>query len=192
MVEDAERWSQGGSRPRVTRKRRDSIVELAFLRCFLAWERFLEDSFILYLLGKTPPRGRKPTRFALPPDTRTAQELVAGSRKYATWDEPQTMTRAKLYFRGGRPYAGAIEPRQHLLRDARTIRNAIAHDSQSARRRFEELVRSKLGTLPSGTTVGRFLCTDEPGHVPQRAFFELYVHGMKVVAREIVPEPRQR
>ena len=163
------------------------MVELAFLRSFLAWERFLEESFLLYLLGKRAPRGRQPRRFAMPPDAKAARELVLGSRRYATWDGPATLDRAKVFFRAGRPYANAIEPRRYLLQEVQTVRNAIAHQSEVARRKFEKLVRDKLGTLPPKTTVGKFLTTAVSGSIPTRSFLELYLDEMALVAREIVP-----
>ena len=192
LAEDAQRWSGAGSRPYITRRRSDSMVELAFLRSFLAWERFLEESFILYLLGKQPPRGSRPRRFAMAPDAKAAQEFVCEGRGYTTWDGSSTMTRARRFFRGGRPYTNAIEPRRHLLSEAQTIRNAIAHESQAARQRFETLVRDKLGTLPPKTTIGRFLSTQIPGSVRVESYFAFYLDGMRSVAREVVPEPSTR
>lgn len=163
------------------------MVELAFLKSFLAWERFLEESFVLYLLGKRAPRGRKPHRFAVPPDTRAARDLISGNRPYAKWDGGATLERANVFFRGGRPYTTAIEPRRHLLHEAQTIRNAIAHESQRARQQFETLVRTKLGTLPPKATVGIFLTTAVPGSVPAQSFLEYYLYGMESVACQIVP-----
>ena len=165
LVVDVQRWSGAGTRPYITQSRRDLMVELAFLKSFLAWERFLEESFVLYLLGKCAPRGRKPHRFAVPPDTRAARDLISGNRPYVKWDGTATSDRAKVFFRGGRPYTTAIEPRRHLLQEAQTIRNAIAHESERARRLFEALVRNKIGTLPPKTTVGIFLTMGVPGAV---------------------------
>ena len=187
LATDVQRWSGTGSRPYITETRRDSIVELAFLRSYLAWERFLEESFILYLLGKRAPRGRQPRRFAMPPDAKTAREFVQGGREYAKWDGAATLDRAKVFFRAGRPYANAIEPRRHLLREVQIVRNAIAHQSETARRKFEKLVRDKCGTLPPKTTVGKFLTTTVSGSNPAKSFFELYLDEVVMVAREIVP-----
>ena len=188
LARDSQRWANAGAVRRITVKRRDSMVELAFLRSFLAWERFLEESFLLYLLGKRPPFGRTPRRFAMPPDGRAARDFILEGREYAKWDESSTTTRAKRFFRAGQPFAGAIESRRHLLKEARTIRNAIAHESLSARDKFEQLVRGKLGILPPGTTIGGFLVTQVPRRTPPMLFFEFYLDGIRSVVGEIIPQ----
>ena len=187
LVADVQRWSGPGTRPYITQNRKDLMVELAFLKSFLAWERFLEESFVLYLLGKRAPRGRKPHRFAVPPDAKAARELISGNRPFAKWDGAATLDRASLFFRGGRPYTTAIEPRRHMLKEAQTVRNAIAHESQRAQQLFEALVRNQLGTLPPKATVGWFLSTPVPAVVPPQSFVEHYLYGMESVACQIVP-----
>src|SRR5258708_22562925 len=73
----AHLWSitgMPGAQPLISRKRRDSMTELAFLRDFLAWETFLERSFTLYLSGQQPTRGRPPHRYTFPPNLRASME----------------------------------------------------------------------------------------------------------------------
>ena len=69
----------------------------------------------------------------------------------------------------------------------KTVRNAIAHDSASARDKFEEMVRNELKTLPPNTTVGSFLLTTKPKTTPPISFFESYLDSIIKVADEIVP-----
>ena len=60
------------------------MTELAFFRAFLGWEVFLEESFILYLAGQKPSRGRAPYRYTFPPNQKTAMDwLVPEGRPYA-------------------------------------------------------------------------------------------------------------
>src|SRR6266545_5078995 len=85
LATDALSWSSPGAKPQISIKRRDSMTELAFLRAYLAWESFLEESFILYMLGQRAPRGRPPYRFAYPPSRRFAEEwIVTEGREYAS------------------------------------------------------------------------------------------------------------
>lgn len=178
-----------GGRPVITQKTRDQMTEMAFLRSFLAWESFVEESFILYLFGQRPPRGRTPYRYAFPPNFRTATEWVVPERRsYAEWTSAQDVSRrAERFFRDGRPFAPVLMSNHHMLEEVRTIRNAIAHRSLSTRLKFETLVRNKLGALPPNVTVGAFLATTLPASTPPVSFFESYVGRIHLAAQQIVP-----
>ena len=167
LAADAYRWASPAPPrrgPSISTKRRDSMTELAFLRAFLAWEAFLERVFILYLSGQRPPRGRAPHRYAFPPNQIAAKEwVVPEGRDYAEWTvAAKVSARAERFFRDGHPFTPVLRSNQHVLDEARLIRNAIAHESESARYKFENVVRTKLGTLPPNATVGGFLGTIVP------------------------------
>src|ERR1017187_1752751 len=152
LATDAYRWSLSsgaGKSPLISRHRKDSLTELAFLRAFLAWEAFLEESFILYLAGASPPRGRPPKRYAFPPNQQIAMDwVIPEGDRYAKWTIASAVSnRAERFFRAGRPFAPILRSNQNVLEDARILRNAIAHASISTQQKFETLVRAKLGTL---------------------------------------------
>jgi len=162
---------------------------MAFLRAFLAWEVFVEESFVLYLTGQSPPRGKAPRRFAFPPDFKTATEwVIPEGRAYAGWTVPQHVSnRAERFFRDGKPFAAVLRGNQTTLEESRTIRNAIAHKSMGARDKFEALARPKLGgILPPNLTVGAFLGTTVPGSAPPISFLESYVAKIESAAGLIV------
>jgi len=192
LADDAYLWSAPGAhgtRPYISLRRRDSIVEMAFLRTFLAWEVFVEESFILYLCGQKPPRGRAPFRHAFPSNLEVAIKwVIPEGRAYARWNVVGDVSqRAERFFRDGRPFAAVLRGNQNVLDETLTIRNAIAHRSTSARLKFENLVRPKLGTLPPKLTVGGFLGTTAPGSSPPVSFLEFYVGKVDLAARQIVP-----
>jgi hypothetical protein len=189
---DAYQWSlpgAHGAHPYISRKRRDHITELAFLHAFQSWEVFMEKSFILYLWGRKPPRGRPPKRYAYPPDFRTAaQWVIPEGRDYAQWTHAQDVReRAERFFKDGRPFSPVLSGNQNLLEEARKIRNAIAHRSTSARVKFEKLARAKLGALPPNLTVGGFLGMTAPGTAPPASFLESYIDKIDLAARLIIP-----
>lgn len=185
---DAHRWSQPGAHPHISRKRRDYITEVAFLRAYLAFESFLEEAFILYLLGQRPPRGRAPHRYTIPPNRQAADEwVVPEGRPYASWNTQYTMLRAQRFFRGGGHFKAPLQGSQAALEEAKTIRNAVAHESSSAQEKFERLVRNRLGTLPPGTSPGSFLATTVPGSTPPESFLDSYLSRIELVATQIVP-----
>jgi len=165
------------------------MTELAFLRAFLAWEVFLEKSFVLYLSGQKPPRGRAPYRYTFPPDQKAAIAwLVPEGRSYTNWTiAADVRTRAERHFRDGSPYAHVLRGNQSVLDETQTIRNAIAHESRSAHERFEKLVRIKLSTVPHNLTVGGFLGTTMSGSSPPVSFLEFYINKIDFAARQIIP-----
>ena len=192
LAADAQTWSlpgAHGARPYISTKRRDHITEMAFLRAFQAWEVFVEESFILYLWGHKPPRGRAPSRYAFPPSHRTAMEwVIPEGRDYAQWTVAQHVTeRAERFFKAGGPFSPVLKGNQNALDEIRTIRNAIAHKSLGARLKFEKMVRDKLSVLPPKLTVAGFLSTTEPKSTPPIVFLEYYIGRIDSAARQIVP-----
>lgn len=174
----------GDTRPTVF-----ALHEAAFLRAFVAWERFLEASFFLFLLGRIAPRGRPPKRYYQPPSRSAAVDLFdPQSRGFLDWTDPQVVAaRARSVFRSGRPFAPALGTHTTELREMRRIRNAIAHDSEAARVKFERVVRSRLGTCPPQCTPGRFLSTIVPGSAPPTPFLDEYLDSLLQLAGQIVP-----
>ena len=192
LATDAQRWSSPTKRakgPHISMKRRDSMTELAFLRGFLAWETFLEESFVLYLLGQVPPHGSGPKRYVFPPSHRAATEwIVPEGRRYARWTvAAEVSERAERIFEHGRPFAPVLRSHQHTLDEARTIRNAIAHESSSAGANFDTLVRNKLGALPPGLRIGGFLAATVPTSAPPMSFLESYLQIVEFAAQRIIP-----
>jgi hypothetical protein len=188
LAEDADRWSAPGSHPHISRKRRDSMTELAFLRAYLAWEVFLEEAFVLYLLGMRAPRGRMPRRYTFPPHRRAAEQwVIPEGRPFAKWDAVAVANRAERFFSGGGPFTPALRSQQAVLDDMKTIRNAVAHESQNAQYKFETLVRVKLTSLPPRLTVGSFLLTTVPASTPAASFLDSYLARLELVASLIIP-----
>ncbi len=184
--------------PKFTVPHMEMVTEMAFLRAFSAWEAFLEESFILYLWGKDPPRGRTPKRYAYPPTRKVAEQIVVTeSRDYADWSKFQNVIgRAERFFENGKPYSGALKSQQSKLQDIQTIRNAIAHSSAYSWERFQRLIRGELGTYPPNLTIGGFLAMTIPhssrtGRVippsPPLSYLEFYLSVIQLVVDRIVP-----
>ena len=191
LAKYAYQWSTratGARRPSISEKRRDSITELAFLRGFLAWESFLETSFLVYLSGQSPSRGRIPKRYYFPPNQKMAMEWLAEGRGYARWaDAGEVGKRAVRFFADGYPFASVLRSNQTALSDANTIRNVIAHESSNVRDQFEKIVRRELGSVPPNRTAGAFLGTIIPASAPPISFLENYLNKLELCAGQIIP-----
>ena len=189
LASDAYSWSitvPPAISPLINPRRRDSLTELAFFRVFSAWEAFLEETFILYLLGQQSPRGKKAYRYGFPPSEEAAREWVADGRSYANWTVDQVKSRSKRLFRDGHPFDPALSSHLNLLEQVKTLRNAIAHDTAKARQKFETLVRNELTVLPPNSTVGSFLLTMKPRTSPPLSFLEFYLDEISKAADKIV------
>jgi hypothetical protein len=195
LASEARQWSTLGTsvlRPRFTSGHYHLFVELAFLRSFLAWERFLEEAFILYLIGRKPRRRRRAVRrLAIAkshPHACKLLRLEAPSRPFVDWDNPSTVCeRSKRWFSDGEPFVGALTARQNLLDEIRTLRNAIAHRSLNSQEKFFKLYRDKLGYLPANPTVGAYLDQLIAGVRPPTSYLDHYLDGLLSSAKQIVP-----
>lgn len=94
---------------------------------------------------------------------KVAHSIIRGSRPYADWLPYQhTQERAKAFFSRGKPFT-TLETNQ--FEDLRIIRNAIAHQSSSAKNRFETRIigdrplppeqRRPAGYLRGNHTIGQ-------------------------------------
>jgi hypothetical protein len=190
LADDAYKWSipaQTGARAQISPQRRDTLTEMAFLRAFTGWEIFLEETFLLYLLGHQPPMGQPPCRYGFPPSKEAASEWCTEGRDYAKWNVSDVRRRADRWFRHGKPFTPALRGQQSRLDQLITIRNAIAHESSAARGKFEALVRNEIRALPPNTTVGSFLMTTKPSSNPPISYMEFYLNEVEQVAQNIVP-----
>jgi hypothetical protein len=191
LAQDADRWATSGAqgkRPAISTQRRESIIELSFLRAFLAWEAFLSESFILYLLGHEPRSGGGPRRYYFPPNRDMAVEWLSEGRDYAKWtNASEVADRARRFFKDGYTFTTVLRANQFVLSDAAVIRNAIAHEAISARLKFENVVRRELGVLPANRTAGAFLGMSKPTAVPPISFLEFYIDALENCALQITP-----
>jgi hypothetical protein len=199
LIDAASDWhSLGHTLPRAgfSKHHFELVVQLAFLQAYLAWEQFLEEAFILYLLGKKSPSGFSPKRYASPPTREHALKMAAAEARHTDWTAiDMIVKRANRCFGSGRPFVKSLRLRTNLLNDLKTLRNAAAHASTEARGNFESLVRREIGHLPANWQVGSFLAatklnpTAPIGSVPPVpiTFLEHYLKEIAAIAEEIVP-----
>ena len=184
-------WNRAGlihNVPRFTNDHLEMVVSLAFLSGFLAWEKFLEESFILYLMGKSAPNGYAPIRHVFPRDRDHANEFCKGDRKFSAWDDVNFVTtRSDQFFLDGRPFSDSLRTVLNLLNNMKTIRNAIAHQSTASQDKFENFVRHELGHFPHRTNPGNFLLINIVGSIPPSSYLEFFFGTLLLTALKIVP-----
>lgn len=158
------------------------------MKSFLTWEGFLEEAFILYLLGKKSPNGYAPGRHAIPTNRPHAIELLASDTRHTDWTAAdRVVNRAKRFFKAGQPFENVIRPQSNLLANLKTIRNALSHESEEATEKFETLVRNELTYFPPGMIPGTFLMTLKPHHAPPKTYLQFYTETLRAMAEAIIP-----
>lgn len=162
------------------------IAELAFLRIFIAWENFLEASFLRYLVGAKSPSGYMPVRLITPKNIGHALDLLCSGREYVKWNSTsEVIARSETCFRDGEPYKTVLESVRTVLNNLNTIRNRITHRSVVSMSKFNDFARKILGYGKRGMTPGRFLLTKLPSD-PQMTFLDYYVRNLETASIIIV------
>ena len=145
------------NRVKLSKKYVFSVVELSFIKICVAWEEFLENTFIGYSMGQKTQRGYDAKSYINPKNINHAKEFVHEGRKYSNWNEIDELKRKARRFFKRDPYNPALSTINAELGEVKEIRNAIAHGSRHSKEKFKSVVRSRLGYLPSGITIGDFL-----------------------------------
>ena len=129
----------------------DAIVEHCFMQIFLAWENFLENSFILYLNANADLQGNTYVRYGIPKDSEHAYNMIKGTKNYPDWTNiNEVKCLAKIYFENGGPYS-IIESIPIEFEDIKVIRNRISHVSEKSIKAFDRLLAK---TIMQTTNVG--------------------------------------
>lgn len=160
------------------------VIELSFVKIFLAWEQFLEDTFVRYMIGV---RGKNKVKSYLKPKSLNhAFEILKEGKPFPDWTNIDGILRkANIYFKEGEPYRSNLNLIKSELEDMKFIRNAIVHMSGIAEEKFKSVVRSNIGTFPRGMTPGKFLYSIKSQR-PKITYLEFYIDKLKLIAERIV------
>jgi hypothetical protein len=140
------------SRDGLTLRATEHVYGALFLNTVTSFERLLEDLFLglldKRLLGKKTIRPRVIFKSAL-----VTREVVTGGKAYLSWFPYEwTEKRAEAFFTGGRPFTVLSAADKTFLQDLVTIRNAVAHQSSHALRKFEQRLIAGTPLLPRERT----------------------------------------
>ena len=165
IASDATQYleSRGGRYRPIFGRRIELITELAFLKLYISWERFLEQSFIRFMCGAQNIGGLPAARFVHPISIEHALNILRQNQRYIDWTiASDVIGRGRLYFRDGEPISTVIGGSLSYLDEMKIIRNSIAHQSREVDKPFRNLVRQKMGNVPPGMAAGRFLMSKIP------------------------------
>ena len=164
-------------------------VELVYSSGFLSicsqWESLLEEVLYEVVCGKASKisRNRRHATFRNRRDLENV--LLFPEKAYLSIPNlKRAEALAALFVNGGRPISAVTERNRTLLEQAARIRNAIAHDSSFAKRKFREGVPGVSALPPGKRTPGAFL-RHEFRQQPSRRRCEVYFTAFRDAANEI-------
>jgi hypothetical protein len=113
--------------------------EGAFLTYYTGLERHLERLFMGLVMARVTPSGRKTRALVQIASDRTARKVVSGDRAFADWlPIDKTTQRAARFLSGGRPFDRLRPVDLEVFERMHVIRNAVAHRSSHAGKRFKK------------------------------------------------------
>lgn len=165
---------------------REFITDSAYLRIFIAWETFLESSFINYMLGDLSILGNAITCHALPTSVDHAHKMIIGTQKYVDWSNPEIVRRlCNLYFAAGNPFDTFISSISADLFDLKTIRNAAAHLTSTTRGQLDSLGTRKLRRPSTNLKVSDLVFSIDPSSTINDTILTTYLNILDVAAEGI-------
>lgn len=165
---------------------RDFISESSFLKIFIAWETFLESSFLDYLLGEPSITGSIINRHAQPIDRDHAHRLLAGTKNFVDWSSPETVRKlSNLYFVQGNPIDSFISTIHTDIMDLKTVRNAAAHMSSTTSNQMDSLGTRKLKQPCNNLKVADFIFAIDPNSSTHETILTTYLTKLDIAAEGI-------
>jgi len=129
----------------IVRRDIEQVYSGLFMKGITSFEYVIEALFVGLLVKQFDPTSKIVTRVTFDSHS-VARDVVFGGRNYVDWFPYQhTEKRASAFFRAGKPFTHLSKPDKKILDNLLYIRNAIAHPSSYARRKFEQEV---VGALP--------------------------------------------
>lgn len=177
------------ARNHITVPRLEYLYEIAYLRIFIAWEDFLEESFVRYLCGfrsSLGPIGRAGGA-AHCPSIQAARTLLYGTQQYKLWHDAQVIVkRSQGYFQNGL-HETVINSSQTRLQWFANIRHRVAHGQLDAQRKFDAATVQLVGRRYPGSRVGRFLRELVANQNPPVRWLDLIASELSALALQVVP-----
>jgi hypothetical protein len=172
---------------KIARNLREFICESAFLRIFIAWESFLENSFVDYLLNEPSILNKRPAKWVNPINKEHAQEIIIGTKPYMDWSNPETIRKmSQIFFHEGYVFNTTLSAIKNDLMDLRAIRNSTAHLSSSTSGKLDGVSCRILNTPSSNYTAYRLLFSVDPrSGAANLSVLDRYLQILDVAAEEI-------
>lgn len=192
LLEDARYWGsldRSGVFRRIGSRRVETMASLTLLRLQLAWEDFLEATFVRYLCGAQSGGGYQPRLLvARESSIDAATKALMGkakARSFISWRSTDSISWAQHFFDAGEPFSSGVGAVSGRWDDMALVRNRFAHRSAWAASEFRRVVKSHIGVAPPGMTPGRFLLMADPA--TGDPYVVDYASRLLVAAKHVAP-----
>ncbi|MHA1268054.1 MAG: hypothetical protein ACTSRS_22740 [Candidatus Helarchaeota archaeon] len=163
----------------------EEVYGAIFLNVIVSFEAFIEDLFI-GLLARQIELKRFNFNVRIKIYNRVvARDLILQGRNYFDWFPYENTERiAKVFFTGGRPFTDLTPDEKRHINKCQTIRNAIAHQSQYAIKKFKDEVLANISLTPRERTPKRFLRAQFSAN-PPIIYYEQLVSELNKIALKL-------
>jgi hypothetical protein len=166
-----------------------TVYESLFLRAVVGFEQFCEVLFLEILKGRIRYSGSRVVPRITHNSVGAMREVLLQGKPYLDWlPYESTEKRAKWYLNGGRPFTNLDDAERSTIKTIQTIRNAIAHSSDHALRKFRQSVIGNQSLLPRERTPAGFL-RSQLTNAPMQRRIEVYVAELGSIAAKICGNP---
>lgn len=160
------------------------FYEGVFLRAVTMFEGLLEDLFVGLLAGSVGPGHKVHPRVKFKSHS-VARDVMLGGRAYVDWlPYHHTDRRAEAFFRGGFPFCNLGKQDRKDLERIILIRNAVAHQSRTALKRFESEVVGTTPLLPFERTPPGYLRSNFRA-APAQSRYEDIANTLSALVRKL-------
>lgn len=172
---------------KLPRNLREFICESAFLRIFISWETFVENSFVDYLLNEPSILNNRPAKWVNPINKEHAQEIIIGNQRYMDWSNPEAIRKiSQMFFHLGYVFNTTLGSISNDLMDLKTIRNSAAHMSSTTSGKLDGLSTRILSVPCTNFTAYRLLFSTDPrSTIGPQTVLNRYLQILDVAAEQI-------
>jgi hypothetical protein len=174
----------------LTPQRLMALYEMAYMRMFVAWESYLEATFLRTMCGYVSPtytptfqagQNRQPTlRHAY-------GALLLPGQYYLLWHSPPRVRKWAAAWFVGSPHELVIASNLARLEWFGAIRHRIAHGSEDAREKMDKATLGLAGRRFAASSPGRFLRTWNGASQPQERWLYTIAAELAALSAQISP-----
>lgn len=126
------------------------LTEGLFFAAYRAYENYMENVFILCVLGEPTSSGFTANSYLKAKDANHVRDLLKSGQQFLDWTSPNAVIlRAETYLEDGKPFKDIMPAHLSDLKNLKTLRNHIAHNSLESRKGYSKLVSAfNNGILP--------------------------------------------
>jgi hypothetical protein len=159
--------------------RLEALYEMAFLRVFIDWETFLEETFLRYMCGYVTSIGPPPLIGSRSQTISNARVQMLGTSNFVSWASVSAIENRCQRFFNNCLHEQVVSSNRSRLGWFASVRHRIAHASDFARAKFDVATMSLAGRRYRGSSPGRFLRDHDQSVSPAARY-------IKTIGRELI------